>query len=174
MYIRRKVFSDTGYDFQPVNDVYNVTMTADEVRLFSEIQERLYGTIDMGGKGISGYQNMAGSIGYNSGELKDYIHKNGYSISELNQTAEGRAQFKKLKAEFEKDYLKKLTKGMDDEAATRFLKEEALNQVNAAKKGKNAFNKAKSWVKNNPKLAAGIAAGTLAVGGGGAYLANRD
>lgn len=122
MYIRRKVFSDTGYGYEPVEDVYNVTMTGDEVRLFSELQERMYGVINFDTKDNLG----RGAIGYNSKELLDYIRESGNSVSELKQTPEGRAYLGKLKNEFEKKYLKNLTKDMKPKDAERFLKEESL------------------------------------------------
>jgi hypothetical protein len=190
MYIRRKVFSDTGYGYEPVEDVYNVTMTGDEVRLFSELQERMYGVINFDDKIIGAnrvYGPSRGAIGYNSKELLDYIHESGNSVSELKQTPEGRAYLSKLKGEFEKKYLKKLTKDMKPKEAERFLKEEAKRQVNGetgSKFGKlgsgfkdsvkSAYESSKNWVKNNPKTAAAIGLGAAGTAATAAYLANRD
>lgn len=188
MYIRRKVFSDTGYGYEPVEDVYNVTMTGDEVRLFSELQEKMYGVINFddstrGGKRVA-YGPGRGSIGYNSKELLDYIRESGNSVSELKQTPEGRAYLSKLKGEFEKKYLKKLTKDMKPKEAERFLKEEAKRQVNGetgSKFGKgfkdsakSAYESSKNWIKNNPKTAAAIGLGAAGTAATAAYLANRD
>lgn len=187
MYIRRKVFSDTGYGYEPVEDVYNVTMTGDEVRLFSELQERMYGVINFDnatGKGKKRVITNNGAIGYNSKELLDYIRESGNSVSELKRTAEGRAYLSKLKGEFEKKYLNNLTKGMKPKDAERFLKEEAKVQVNGetgSKFGrgfkdsvKSAYEKSKNWIKNNPKTAAAIGLGTAGTAATAAYLANRD
>ena len=183
MYIRRKVFSDTGYGYEPVEDVYNVTMTGDEVRLFSELQERMYGVINFDTKDNLG----RGGIGYNSKELLDYIHESGNSVNELKRTPEGRAYLSKLKGEFEKKYLKKLTKDMKPKEAERFLKEEAKRQVNGetgSKFGKlgggfkdsvkSAYESSKNWIKNKPKTAAAVGLGAAGTAATAAYLANRD
>lgn len=170
MYIRRKVFSDTGYGYEPVEDVYNVTMTGDEVRLFSELQEKMYGVINFddsnstrGGKRVA-YGPGRGAIGYNSKELLDYIRESGNSVSELKQTPEGRAYLGKLKNEFEKKYLKNLTKDMKPKDAERFLKEEYLKKLTKDMKPKEAERFLKEEAKRQVNGETGSKFGKL--GGG--------
>lgn len=175
MYIRRKVFSNAGYGYEPVEDVYNVTMTGDEVRLFSELQERMYAkksaglpdefftTLKNGKKVVKPeYKSMVEQISQLGAETgtaaakKEMIEKiqkslvdNGYNAKEAKAIAE-----KQVRAGFDK---------ANPGIFTR-----------AGQSIKEGYNKSIGWIKKNPKLAAAAGIGTLGLGGGAYYLGSRD
>lgn len=95
--------------------------------------------------------------------------REGWNWEKNKQAAEeAKANVKTLWDKSEKPYHKSDFLAANDTKAKRVAHELELRKKNSV------VGKATNWVKNNPKLAAGIVAGTLVGGGASAYAANRD
>ena len=200
MYVRRKVFSNVE---QPVEEqLYSVTMTEEQYNLFSEfLEEREYASKEdkkevakdaAAGAGVAaaGIATAgAGTVGVKAGA--DKIVRNMAKKRTLKAVAEKNAIMKEAgekAAEAAKKWsganMKGVQKDMVNEALNAGKSKAAQVKVADAgkiEKGAAAIAKggaaATKWVKNNPRLAAGIAAGTLvggaSIGAGNAVLHNK-
>lgn len=181
MYVRRKVFSVLT-DEMGEERLYSVNETLLGGYEYDEVDERMYADVNDYNKEIAGATKgaltAAGVLGAGYGTYvggKKLINSAIYekSIDWVKKQAEnGNETARKL--------LKKAENGGEKakKAVIEFAKATKEKGSGIIEKGKNAIVKSKPvvWVKNNPKLASGIAAGTAiaSAAGYGAYKAHKN
>lgn len=194
MYIRRKLYSNIEGEYVPIEQtriqkifsdvetgekLYSVFMTEDELRMFGEVMEDAARNAATGVGATLGGAALVGGAGYGVAKGLDRAERKMARKRTLKAVAEKNKIMKEAsnKAAAEaKKWAGENMKGVRGDRVNEAIQtgKSRAAQVKVAdagklEKGVAALNKggkaATAWVKNNPKLAATIAAGTLVAGG---------
>lgn len=174
MYIRRKVFS-TYVDEYGEERYFSTTEfinedTYLEEGMFSsavEIDGKLLDGANAGKRSQSYYNEVAKEWGRDPKNVKG-INRGNAQAAAIRRADLQRAGLNE--AEINRAMGVKASSGVANSSGVKKA-EQAIKKGNKA--GKNLVSRAVAAVKRNPKTAAAVAAGGVAVGGAGVYAANR-
>lgn len=155
MYIRRKVFSNAGYGYEPVEDVYNVTMTGDEVRLFSELQERMYAKgANAGASGVfpeEFYKTLKNGKKVIKPEYRGMVEQ----VTQMGAEGSAMTAQKGLVEEIQNKLIKEGYNAKEAKAIAEKQVKAGIDKANpgfftrAGQSIKEGYNKSIGWVKKN-------------------------